>query len=149
MFIAYVLQMLTAYGNVCAGDFKMKVNKNVFWIVSFSLVKILNSNQLLQKSFDNILERLQIFLVTFQHLSIRFQVQESRVSGARLPTLQLTTSHSRLNSGKSLGTGCCKWLWSIATWANGTLSSRAYCYYRAVSKILQTCFANFIKCFTF
>jgi len=31
----------------------------------------------------------------------------------------LTTSHSqRLNSGKPLGTGCCEWLWSIATWAN-------------------------------
>jgi len=44
------------------------------------------------------------------------------MSGARLPTLQLTTSHSqRLNSEKPLGTGCCKWLWSIATWANGTL----------------------------
>jgi len=44
-------------------------------------------------------------------------------SGARLPTLQLTTSHSqRLNSGKPLGTGRCEWLWSIATWANGILS---------------------------
>jgi len=43
-------------------------------------------------------------------------------SGARLPTLQLTISHSqRLNSGKPLGTGCCEWLWSIAMWANGTL----------------------------
>jgi len=42
-------------------------------------------------------------------------------SGARLATLQLTTSHSqRLNNGKPLGTGCCEWLWSIATWANGT-----------------------------
>jgi len=28
-----------------------------------------------------------------------------------------------LNSGKPLGTGCCEWLWSIATWANGTLSN--------------------------
>jgi len=37
-------------------------------------------------------------------------------------TLQLPTSHSqRLNSGKPLGTGRCEWLWSIATWANGTL----------------------------
>jgi len=35
---------------------------------------------------------------------------------------ELTTSHSqRFNSGKPLGTGCCEWLWSIATWANGTL----------------------------
>jgi len=39
------------------------------------------------------------------------------------PTLQLTTNHSqRLNSRKSLSTGCCEWLWSIATWANGTLN---------------------------
>jgi len=43
-------------------------------------------------------------------------------SGACLPMLQLTISHSqRLNSGKPLGTGCCEWLWSIAMWANGTL----------------------------
>jgi len=27
-----------------------------------------------------------------------------------------------LNSGKPLGTSCCEWLWSIATWANKTLS---------------------------
>jgi len=26
-----------------------------------------------------------------------------------------------LNSGKPLGTGCCEWLWSNATWANRTL----------------------------
>jgi len=32
------------------------------------------------------------------------------------PFAQLITSHSqRLNSGKPLGTGCCEWLWSIAT----------------------------------
>jgi len=44
-------------------------------------------------------------------------------SGARLTTLQLPISHSqRLNNGKPLGTGC-EWLWSIATWANGTLST--------------------------
>jgi len=43
-------------------------------------------------------------------------------SGARLPMLQLTTSYlQRLNSGKPLDTGCYEWLWSIATWANGTL----------------------------
>jgi len=30
--------------------------------------------------------------------------------------VRLTTSHSqRLNSGKSLSPGCCKWLWSIET----------------------------------
>jgi len=44
------------------------------------------------------------------------------MSDARLPVLQLTISYSqRLNSGKPLGTDCCEWLWSIATWANGTL----------------------------
>jgi len=37
------------------------------------------------------------------------------------PFAQLIISYSqRLNSGKPLGTGCCEWLWSIATWANPT-----------------------------
>jgi len=36
-----------------------------------------------------------------------------------MDTIHLPTSHSqRLNSRKPLGTGCCEWLWSIATWAN-------------------------------
>jgi len=40
----------------------------------------------------------------------------------RLTMSQLTISHSqRLNSGKPLDIGCCEWLWSIATWTNGTL----------------------------
>jgi len=41
---------------------------------------------------------------------------------ARLATLQLPISHSqRLNSGKSLSTGCCEWLWLIAMWTNEML----------------------------
>jgi len=36
----------------------------------------------------------------------------------------LPTTHSqRLNSGNPLCTGRCEWLWSITTWANGTLSN--------------------------
>jgi len=49
-------------------------------------------------------------------------VNNKNKSDARLATLQLPTSHSHLNNRKPLGTGCCEWLWSIATWANGTLS---------------------------
>jgi len=59
-------------------------------------------------------------------LAIKEKMGASRsgTSGARLSTLQLTTSHSqRLNSEKPLGTGCCERLWSIATWANETLSA--------------------------
>jgi len=49
-------------------------------------------------------------------------VNNKNKSDARLATLRLPISHlQRLNSRKPLGTGCCEWLWSIATWANGTL----------------------------
>jgi len=41
------------------------------------------------------------------------QIDSKLSSDGRLPTLQLTISHlQRSNSGKSLGTGCCEWLWS-------------------------------------
>jgi len=65
---------------------------------------------------------------SFVHL-IRETMSPPGTNSARLPTSQLTTSHSqRLNSGKPLGTGCCEWLWSIATCANemphGTIDPR-------------------------
>jgi len=54
-----------SYRNVYAGILRLQnESKNVFWTVSFSLVKIQCSDQLFQKSFDIILERLQISKIT-------------------------------------------------------------------------------------
>jgi len=67
------------------------------------------------------------FINTYRYFNIfRDQTLLKNRSGARLPMLQLTISHSqRFNSGKPLSTGCCEWLWLIATWANGMLSKIA------------------------
>jgi len=63
----------------------------------------------------------------WQRRSYGYSNEQYSESGACLPTLQLTTSHSqRLNSGKPLGTSYCEWLWSIATWANRTLPHSGY-----------------------